>query len=213
MIISIPKASIGLGFARAMHYTLPNLLTMGRIAVIPVMVPLLWLPGAFWAWAACGLFALAAATDWLDGYVARARKEYSDFGRFLDPIADKLLVAATLMMLVATRRIEGYVVLAALVILCREIMVSGLREFLAGLRVGLPVSRLAKWKTTVQLLSIGVLIVGDHGQILLPLPIQQIGEWGLIGAALVTLVTGWDYLRAGLSHMDGSSHAAKEPDR
>jgi cardiolipin synthase (CMP-forming) len=193
-----------------MHYTLPNLLTMGRIAVIPVMVPLLWLPGAFWAWAACGLFALAAATDWLDGYLARARKESSDFGRFLDPIADKLLVAATLMMLVATRRIEGYVVLAALVILCREIMVSGLREFLAGLRVGLPVSKLAKWKTTVQLLSIGVLIVGDYGQTLLPLPIQLIGEWGLIGAALVTLVTGWDYLRAGLSHMDGNPNPTKD---
>jgi cardiolipin synthase len=104
------------------------------------------------------------------------------------------------------------VVLAALVILCREIMVSGLREFLAGLRVSLPVSRLAKWKTTVQLLSIGVLIVGDHGQILLPLPIQLIGEWGLIGAALVTLVTGWDYLRAGLSHMDGNANAPREPD-
>lgn len=193
-----------------MHYTLPNLLTMGRIAVIPVMVPLLWLPGAFWAWAACGLFAIAAATDWLDGYLARARKEYSDFGRFLDPIADKLLVAATLMMLVATQRVEGYVVLAALVILCREIMVSGLREFLAGLRVGLPVSKLAKWKTTVQLASIGVLIVGDHGQALLPLPIQRIGEWGLIGAALVTLVTGWDYLRAGLSHMDGDPNSTKD---
>ncbi len=194
-----------------MHYTLPNILTLGRIAAIPVMVPLLWTPGAFWAWAACGVFALAAVTDWLDGYIARARSEYSDFGRFLDPIADKLLVAATLMMLVATRRIEGYTVLAALVILCREIMVSGLREFLAGLRVGLPVSRLAKWKTTVQLLSIGVLIVGDYGEALLPLPIQLIGEWGLIGAALVTLVTGWDYLRAGLSHMDGKPDVSKGP--
>lgn len=194
-----------------MHYTLPNILTLGRIAAIPVMIPLLWLPGSLWAWIACGVFALAAVTDWADGYLARARSEYSDFGRFLDPIADKLLVAAILMMLVATHRIEGYTVLAALVILCREIMVSGLREFLAGLRVGVPVSRLAKWKTTVQLLSIGVLIVGDHGDAALGLPIQLIGELGLIAAALVTLVTGWDYLRAGLSHMDGKTDAMKGP--
>jgi len=211
MTISIQRDNIGYGFAQVMHYTLPNILTLGRIAAIPVIIPLLWLPGAMWAWIACAVFALAAVTDWLDGYLARARAEHSDFGRFLDPIADKLLVAAILMMLVATHRIDGYAVLSALVILCREIMVSGLREFLAGLRVSLPVSRLAKWKTTVQLLSIGVLIVGGHGDALLGLPVQLIGEWGLSAAALVTLVTGWDYLRAGLSHMDGKSDAMKGP--
>jgi cardiolipin synthase len=182
-----------------MPYTLANLLTLGRIAAIPVLVAMLFMPGPAWAWAACGVYSLAGLTDWLDGKVARLRGEQSDFGRFLDPIADKLLVAAVLTMLVADGRIAGVGVLAAVVILCREILVSGLREYLAGLRVGLPVSQLAKWKTGVQMLSIGILIVGDYGPA--AMPVKLIGEVGLLVAAVITLVTGWDYLRTGVGHM------------
>ena len=180
-----------------MPYTLANLLTLSRIGAIPLLVALLYLDGAPWAWTACVVFTIIGLTDWLDGYVARRWGEHTDFGRFLDPIADKLLVAAVILVLVARERITGVVVIAALIILCREILVSGLREFLAGLKVGVPVSRLAKWKTAIQMVALGFLIVGDNG----PFPIRAIGDIGLGLAAILTLVTGWDYLRAGLGHM------------
>jgi cardiolipin synthase len=180
-----------------MPYTLANLLTLSRIGAIPILVALLYVDGAGWAWIACGVFTVIGLTDWLDGYVARRWGEHTEFGRFLDPIADKLLVATVLLVLVAQERIAGIWVIAALIILCREILVSGLREFLAGLKVGLPVSRLAKWKTAIQMVALGVLIVGDAG----PFPIRRIGEVGLGIAAILTLITGWDYLRAGLGHM------------
>jgi cardiolipin synthase (CMP-forming) len=182
-------------------YTLPNILTLSRIGAIPVVVAFLYVGGPVWAWAACAVFTLAAVTDWLDGYIARARDEQSDFGAFLDPIADKLLVAACLMVLVAQQRIDGLSVFSALVILCREILVSGLREFLAKLRIGLPVSKLAKWKTAIQMVAIGVLIVGDDGPV--ALPTKLLGEVGLGVAAALTMVTGYDYLRAALKHMRG----------
>jgi cardiolipin synthase len=180
-----------------MPYTLANLLTLSRIAAIPILVALLYVGGPGWAWIACGVFALIGLTDWLDGYVARRWGEHTDFGRFLDPIADKLLVASVILVLVAQERIRGVMVIAALIILCREILVSGLREFLAGLKVSVPVSRLAKWKTALQMVALGVLIVGDAG----PAPIRLIGEIGLALAAALTLLTGWDYLRAGLRYM------------
>lgn len=179
--------------------SLPNILTLSRIAIIPVVVALFFFPGPWPAWVAAGLFAAACITDWFDGYLARAWQEESLIGKFLDPIADKLLVAAVLIMLVANQHIAGLAVLPAVVILLREVMVSGLREFLAGLRVGVPVSRLAKWKTGIQMLAIGWLIVGDHGPA--AWPVTFIGEVGLWMAAALTLVTGWDYLRAGLRHM------------
>lgn len=179
--------------------SLPNILTLSRIAIIPVVVALFFFSGPWSAWTAAGLFAAACITDWFDGYLARAWHEESLIGKFLDPIADKLLVAAVLIMLVATDRIDGLAVLPAVVILLREVMVSGLREFLAGLRVGVPVSRLAKWKTGIQMLAIGWLIVGPDGP---PgWPVTLIGEIGLWLAAALTLITGWDYLRAGLRHM------------
>ncbi len=178
---------------------LPNLLTLSRIAVIPVLVGLFYVEGEAARWAACGLFTAAGITDYFDGYFARSRAQVSAFGRFLDPIADKLLVAAVILMLVAFDRIAGLVVLPALIILCREILVSGLREFLAGLNVGLPVSRLSKLKTLLQLVALGVLIVGDAGPA--ALPVTLIGEVGLWIAALLTLVTGYDYLVTGLRHM------------
>lgn len=179
--------------------SLPNLLTISRVVAIPVLVALFYLDGDIWRWVACALFTVAALTDFFDGYLARAWSEQSAFGRFLDPIADKLLVAAAILMLVAFDRIAGLVVLPALIILCREILVSGLREFLAELNVGLPVSRLAKWKTVIQMVALGVLIVGDAGPA--AIPVQWIGEAGLWTAAVFTLVTGYDYLRAAGVHV------------
>jgi cardiolipin synthase len=181
--------------------SVPNLLTLSRILVIPLVVGTFYLSGDYARWLGCALFAAAGLTDWLDGHVARRWEQQSELGRFLDPIADKLLVSATLFMLTATDRLSARAVLPALVILCREILVSGLREYLAGLRVGMPVSRLAKWKTAIQMIAIGVLIVGDAGWHLLP--VVAIGETLLWAAALLTLVTGYDYLRAGLSHIVG----------
>jgi cardiolipin synthase len=178
---------------------LPNLLTLSRIAVIPLMVGTFYLPGGYSQWIACALFAAAGVTDYLDGHFARRWKQHSEIGRFLDPIADKLLVGAALFMLAASGRISHWAVLPALVILSREILVSGLREYLAGLRVRVPVSRLAKWKTGIQMTAIGFLLVGDAGPVFLP--VQGIGEALLWIAALLTLVTGYDYLRAGLPHM------------
>jgi cardiolipin synthase len=190
-----------------MPYTLANLLTLSRIGAIPILVALLYLDGPPWAWTACVVFTIIGLTDWLDGYVARRWGEHTDFGRFLDPIADKLLVAAAILVLVARGRIVDITVISALIILCREILVSGLREFLAGLKVGVPVSRLAKWKTAIQMVALGFLIVGDNG----PFPIRLIGEVGLGLAAILTLITGWDYLRAGLGHMtDQRPRAASE---
>jgi cardiolipin synthase len=178
--------------------SLPNLLTLSRIGVIPVMVGLFYVdsPGA--RWLACALFIAAAITDWFDGYVARLRNQVSAFGRFLDPIADKLLVVAVLFMLVAFKRVDSLSILSALVIVLREILVSGLREFLAEVRVGLPVSRLAKWKTGIQMVAIPLLLVGDAARFM---PTQAIGEAGLLLAALLTLITGWDYLSSGWRHL------------
>jgi cardiolipin synthase len=179
--------------------SLPNLLTLSRIAVIPVIIGLFFLTGPWAAWTACGLFAAAAITDYLDGYLARAMDQTSPVGKFLDPIADKLLVAAVLFMLVAVDRLQGISVLPAVVILLREVLVSGLREFLAGLQVGIPVSRLAKWKTTIQMAALGFLIIGDAGPA--TIPVAEIGLAGLWLAGVLTLVTGWDYMRAGWHHM------------
>lgn len=181
-------------------YSLPNLLTLSRIAAIPIVVILLYIPGPWGAWSAAFVYALACITDWLDGHIARQRKLQSDFGRFLDPIADKLLVAAILLVLVGQQRIAGPMIVAALIILGREILVSGLREFLAGLRISVPVSRLAKWKTGIQMVALGVVMVGEFGP--RGFYIEEIGDLGLAAAAILTLITGYDYLRAGLRHMD-----------
>src|SRR5579872_2284628 len=180
--------------------SLPNLLTLSRILAIPVVVATFYIQGDYARWFACALFSAAGFTDWLDGHMARRWAQQSELGRFLDPIADKLLVAATLFMLVAKGRLSTeWSLLPALVILCREILVSGLREYLAGLRVGMPVSRLAKWKTAIQMVAIGVLIVGDAGPAFLA--VKDIGGMLLWVAATLTLITGYDYLRLGLSHM------------
>jgi len=179
--------------------TLPNLLTLSRIVAIPLVVLTFYLPSPLGPWLGCALFALAGLTDWLDGRLARAWSQQSELGRFLDPIADKLLVATTLFMLAVMGRIAAASILPALVILCREILVSGLREHLASVRVRLPVSRLAKWKTGIQMVAIGVLLVGDAGPA--GIPVRLIGEALLWIAAALTMFTGYDYLRAGLTHI------------
>ena len=192
--------------------SLPNLLTLSRIVAIPLVVATFYVDDAAARWVACGLFVAAAITDWFDGYLARTRNQVSALGRFLDPIADKLLVAAVLLMLVAFDRVTKAGVLPALVILLREILVSGLREFLAEIRVGLPVSRLAKWKTGIQMVALPVLLVGDVGPEVLH--VRVIGEICLWAAAILTMITGWDYLRSGLKHMHPSAkHGGAEPHR
>jgi CDP-diacylglycerol--glycerol-3-phosphate 3-phosphatidyltransferase len=181
--------------------SLPNLLTYARVAAVPLVVALLFWPQDLRArWAVLFLYSAAAITDYLDGYLARAYGQQSILGRMLDPIADKLLVSACLLMLAADGTIWGWSLWAAIVILCREILVSGMREFLAELKVSLPVSRVAKWKTVVQLVAVGFLIAGPAGETILPGTIL-IGLVLLWLAALLTIYTGWDYLRTGLRYV------------
>jgi CDP-diacylglycerol--glycerol-3-phosphate 3-phosphatidyltransferase/cardiolipin synthase len=164
---------------------------------------LLYWPNADWAdWTALGIFAAAAITDFFDGYLARAWSQQSSLGRMLDPIADKLLVAAALLMLSANGTITGGSLWAAIVILCREILVSGLREYLAELRVPVPVTAVAKWKTAAQLVALGFLIVGPAGDAVLP-GSTTIGVVLLWVAAILTLYTGWDYMKASYDHVGG----------
>jgi CDP-diacylglycerol--glycerol-3-phosphate 3-phosphatidyltransferase len=179
--------------------SLPNLLTYGRIVAIPVILLLLF-AGQDWArWTAMILFVIASITDFLDGWIARAWQLGSTLGQVLDPIADKLLVSACLLMLVADGTISGWSVWAAIVILSREILVSGLREFLAGLQVGMPVTQLAKWKTAIQMVALGFLLAGPAGDHVFPYT-TIVGLVLLWAAAAVTMYTGFDYLKAGFRH-------------
>jgi CDP-diacylglycerol--glycerol-3-phosphate 3-phosphatidyltransferase/cardiolipin synthase len=200
--------------------TLPNLLTLSRIVAVPLLAFLLWWPGWQLGYLlAFGLYCLMGVTDYFDGMLARSSGAVSKLGIFLDPIADKVMVAAVILVLAAQGMLRGpYVgdlhVIAGLVILIREIAVSGLREFLGGLQVSVPVSKLAKWKTTFQLVSLGALILGGavHGPPCTSLAeqcgtladqwIRVVGLFSLWAAAILTLITGWDYLRVGLKHMD-----------
>jgi len=186
--------------------TLPNLLTLSRIFAVPILVFLLWRPTPVDYAITFVLYCVVGITDYFDGYLARAQGQISRLGQFLDPIADKIMVGAVLVMLISSRKsnpvpeIAGLHIIPALVILLREIIVSGLREFLAGLQVSVPVSALAKWKTTLQLVALGALILGGA------LPnapwVHDVGLISLWAAAALTLVTGYDYLRAGIKHMD-----------
>jgi cardiolipin synthase (CMP-forming) len=185
---------------------LPNLLTLSRIAAIPLLVLLVALREPAADLAACILFSSAAVTDYFDGKLARNRRQQSDLGRMLDPIADKLLVGAALMMLVGQERLSIWGLYPAIVLMLREILVSGLREYLAAIRIGLPVTPLAKWKTGFQMGALGTLLAGDSSAYLLHLgflPINMIGEAMLWIAAALTLWTGWDYLTAGVRHASG----------
>ena len=180
---------------------MPNLLTYGRILAIPAVVGLLFWPREDWVrWIALAIYVIAAITDYFDGYLARAWHQQSAIGRMLDPIADKLLVASCLLMLAADETISGVALWAAIIILCREILVSGLREFLAELKVSVPVSKVAKWKTVAQLVAVGFLIAGPAGETVLPGTIE-IGIVLLWVAAVLTMYTGWDYFRSGIRHL------------
>jgi cardiolipin synthase len=180
--------------------SLPNVLTYGRIAAVPAIVVLFFIWADVGRWLALLVFIAASVTDWLDGYLARVWQQQSALGRMLDPIADKLLVAVVLLLLVSDSTIGGWSLIAAIIILSREILVSGLREFLAEVRVRVPVSQLAKWKTTMQMVALGFLICGPAGDRIVPY-ISDIGLLLLWVSALLTLYTGYDYLRAGLNHL------------
>lgn len=183
---------------------LPNLLTLSRIVAIPVIIALVAMRAPAADAIACVLFIMAGITDYWDGRLARSRQQLSDLGRMLDPIADKLLVAASLMVLAGMGRMPYGALWPAVVILCREIMVSGLREYLAGTKISLPVTRLAKWKTGFQMTAIGFLLAGDTTAQLIGLsffPVGLIGSLLLWIAAVLTLITGWDYLVTGLKYM------------
>jgi CDP-diacylglycerol--glycerol-3-phosphate 3-phosphatidyltransferase len=186
--------------------SLPNLLTLSRIFAVPILVFLLWRPAPLDYAITFVLYCLVGITDYFDGYLARAQGRISRLGQFLDPIADKIMVGAVLIMLISSRKanpvpeIAGLHIIPALVILLREIIVSGLREFLAELKVSIPVSALAKWKTTFQMVALGALILGGAAP---EMPwVHLVGLGCLWAAAALTLVTGYDYLRIGLKHMD-----------
>src|SRR5205085_7485109 len=201
-------ASLGAGFALdgAGMLSPPNLLTLSRIFAVPILVFLLWRPTPVDYAVTFVLYCVVGITDYFDGYLARAQGQISRLGQFLDPIADKIMVGAVLVMLISSRKenpvpeIAGLHIIPALVILLREIIVSGLREFLAGLQVSVPVSALAKWKTTLQLVALGALILGGarpHAEW-----VHEVGIVSLWSAAALTLVTGYDSVRIGIKHME-----------
>jgi cardiolipin synthase (CMP-forming) len=185
---------------RRLYMSLPNVLTYGRILAVPALVAcLFFLSGHTARWAAFWLFVIACITDWLDGYLARAWGQQSTLGQMLDPIADKLLVGAALLMLCYDNTISGWSIWAAVIILCREILVSGLREFLAELNVKVRVTQLAKYKTATQMVALAVLLAGPAANTILP-GIYEFGLLLLWIAALLTLWTGYDYLKAAIRH-------------
>lgn len=184
-----------------MSLSLPNLLTYSRIVAIPIVVGFMYQETHLGNWIAFWIYTFACVTDFFDGYLARKWGEVTSLGKFLDPIADKLLVASVLAVTIFVGTIPGLAVFAAVLIVCREILVSGLREFLAEVSVSVPVTMLAKWKTFLQMLALGFLIVGPAGPLFGPLTTTDIGVYGLWVAAALTLITGYDYLRAGLRHM------------
>lgn len=173
---------------------------MSRIMVIPLLVASFFMEQPLGSHIAFVTFTLAGITDFFDGYLARATGSVSKVGQFLDPIADKLMVGAVIIMVVSIGWVDGIHVVAAVIIMCRELLVSGLREFLAGIQVSVPVSLLAKWKTTVQMIALGALVWSQGGPEL-GLPAQEVGLTLLWLAAILTLYTGYDYLRTGLKHM------------
>lgn len=182
-----------------MLFNLPNLLTLSRIFAVPLIVAAFFVDDPRASLTAFIVFCVAGITDFFDGYLARAQGLTSKLGQFLDPIADKLMIAAVIIMLVGIDRISGVHVIAAVIIMCRELLVSGLREFLAELKVSVPVTSLAKWKTTLQMVALGALILEGAGFDVLPA--LEVGLISLWLAAVLTLITGYDYLRAGLRHM------------
>ena len=181
-----------------MKLSLPNILTIIRILVIPIILIFIYLKTPFYGWLAFILFVLAGVSDYFDGYFARIRNEVSSLGTFLDPIADKLLVASVILILTSKQVISNWETIPALIILLREIAVSGLREYLAGIKISVPVSKIAKLKTSLQLIALGILILSESGITIVP--ILLLGKIALWMAAILTLYTGYDYLKSGIKH-------------
>ena len=181
-----------------MKLNISNLLTLTRVIIIPVIVFCIYMNSPLYGWIAFTLFCIASITDYFDGYIARIRNEVTNFGTFLDPIADKLLVAAVILILTSKEIIADWETIPALIILLREIAVSGLREYLAKIKVSVPVSRIAKIKTSMQLIALAFLILSESG--IKIFPIVSIGNIALWIAGILTLYTGYDYLKSGLKH-------------
>ncbi len=175
---------------------LANILTLGRLALLPPIVLLLYFSGFWPVMIAFFLYVVAAASDYFDGWVARKYGQVTPFGTFLDPIVDKVFVAAILIILIATRHIMGWWVILPIIILAREILVSGLREFLGPMNVQMPVTKLAKWKTAVQMVALGLLILAPYVAYS-----QDLGLLALLAATVLTVITGWGYLKVGLEHI------------
>lgn len=192
---------------------LPNILTISRIVLLPVLIGLFFIPGNSAAWTALWIYVFCAVTDFFDGYLARKFGTTSNFGTFLDPISDKIMVAALLMALAAFDRLEGYWIIPAIIILSREFLIAGLREYLGPQNIKVPVSKLAKWKTGFQMTALGFLVIGDYGD----KTMQTVFGWTIGGAdvigalltgqillslaAIITIVTGWNYLKIGFRHI------------
>lgn len=192
-------------------YSIPNLLTYARILAVPLIVLCFFVEGRLHGsdtarWWALAIFTIASLTDFLDGYLARIWNQTSNIGKMLDPIADKLLVASIMLLVAADGTIAGWSIWAAIIILCREILVSGLREYLADLKISMPVTFLAKCKTTIQMIALGFLLAGPAGDKIIP----YTTEFGIILlwiAAVITMITGYDYFRVGLKHIVGEDNA------
>jgi CDP-diacylglycerol--glycerol-3-phosphate 3-phosphatidyltransferase len=178
---------------------IPNILTLVRIILIPILVSSFFLEGALSNQIAATLFIFASLTDFFDGYLARALKAQSKIGQILDPIADKLLVATAIIMLVHFGKGDVFITIPGIIILFREIFVSGLREFLATINVSIPVSNLAKWKTGIQMTALSLMILGDKGAGIIYT--DEVGRAGLVIAAILTLITGFAYLKASIKHL------------
>lgn len=179
---------------------LPNILTIGRLLLLPFLV-IMMMNGTAWAsWTALGLYTVSCVTDWLDGFIARRMNLQSSFGTFLDPIADKIFILTVLLTLVANDTLHGIWITPVLLILAREFLIAGLREFLGPKNIQIPVSSLGKWKTTIQMVALGFLVVGEYGDTVLPYTVE-IGKVGLLAATVLTIQTGWDYLKTGIRHL------------
>ena len=186
-----------------MKYNISNILTLLRIIVIPVIVICIYLKNPVYGWLGFVLFCLASITDYFDGYIARIRNEITNFGTFLDPIADKLLVAAVILILTSKEVIADWETIPALIILLREIAVSGLREYLSKVQIKMPVTSLAKFKTFIQMFAIAILLTGDSGNKLINFGDYNAHSFGIILlwlAAFLTIYTGYDYVRKKIHH-------------